>query len=277
MQKKHETIKTRIWFEEPESDNPYAANACYCSGYDVYGELLGNISWIQYLYLLFKLELPTPQQAQLLENLAVALANPGIRDHSVRAAMNAGVGGSTRASALMAALAVGAGNLGGGREVFQAMGLWKDLGKDIEPWRAVLGDVDHHESVDVWVPMEHFPGFDPNGNTCPKPIIQALELLAENSPGKSLKWLLENRAMLESEIGYPLAMSGVAAAALADVELSPEQGEMLYLMLRLPGAAAHALEQENHGWRQYPFFGSSIKPMSDEDYQSLLRSLGEEQ
>src|SRR5690606_40818314 len=52
-------------------------------------------------------------------------------DLSVRAAMNAGVGGSTRASALMAALAVGAGNLGGGREVYLCVALWQSLGSDL--------------------------------------------------------------------------------------------------------------------------------------------------
>ena len=120
-----ETITTKIWRETPETDNPFAAAECFCSGYDVYGDLLKNASYIDYLYLLFKLEPPTSQQSALLEGLAIALANPGPRDHSVRAAMSAGVGGSTHASALIAALSVGAGNLGGAREVFHAMEYWQ--------------------------------------------------------------------------------------------------------------------------------------------------------
>ena len=110
--KKQEVIHTKIWREEPELDNPFAAKKCFCAGYDVYGDLLGKASWIEYLYLLFMLEKPTEQQAKLLETIAVTIANPGIRDHSVLAAMNAGVGGSTSASVLMAALAVGAGQYG---------------------------------------------------------------------------------------------------------------------------------------------------------------------
>ena len=115
---KQEVIHTKIWREEPEPDNPFAAKKCFCAGYDVYDDLLGKASWAEYIYLLFKLEKPTAQQAKLLETIAVAIANPGIRDHSVRAAMNAGVGGSSSASALMAALAVGAGQYGGAREVY---------------------------------------------------------------------------------------------------------------------------------------------------------------
>ncbi|MEE8428226.1 MAG: citryl-CoA lyase, partial [Gammaproteobacteria bacterium] len=121
MGKKKEVIHTRIWEEEPEPDNPFAARACYCCGYDVYGDLLGKAGWSEYLYLLFRGERPNEAQARLLEGLAVILANPGLRDHGVRAAMNGGVGGSTHAACLMAALAVGAGQLGGGREVVLAM------------------------------------------------------------------------------------------------------------------------------------------------------------
>ena len=70
---KKETITTKIWNEVPEDDNPFAARVCYCSGFDVYGDLLGKASYIEYLYLLFKLEPPSQNQAKLLEGLAVAL------------------------------------------------------------------------------------------------------------------------------------------------------------------------------------------------------------
>ena len=131
MNTEREVIYSRIWEEIPEPDNPFAAATCYCSGYDVYGDLLGKASWIEYLYLLFKLEPPTPEQARLLEGLAVALANPGPRDHSVQAAMCGGVGGSTAASCLIAALAVGAGQYGGAHEVALAMSYWQDCGTDL--------------------------------------------------------------------------------------------------------------------------------------------------
>ena len=123
---------------EKQPDNPFAAASCYCSGYDVYGDLLKHASFIDYLYLLFKLEQPNPQQSALLEGLAIALANPGLRDHSVRAAMSAGVGGSTHASSLIAALSVGAGNLGGGREIFCAMDHWQRCGTSLEKWQQLI-------------------------------------------------------------------------------------------------------------------------------------------
>src|SRR6266571_4178248 len=101
--KKREKIHTRIWLEEPEPDNPFAARAAYCHGYDVFGEMLGKARWVEMVYLLFRGEAPSPQNADLLEALAVALANPGPRDPSVHAAMCGGVCGSTAAASLIAA------------------------------------------------------------------------------------------------------------------------------------------------------------------------------
>ncbi|PCJ84640.1 MAG: citryl-CoA lyase, partial [Thiotrichaceae bacterium] len=79
-EKTREQITTNIWREEAEPDNPFAAAKSYCAGFDVYGDLLGKISLIEYLWLLFKLEPPSKEQARMLEGLAVALANPGPRD-----------------------------------------------------------------------------------------------------------------------------------------------------------------------------------------------------
>jgi len=258
-----EQISTRIWRETAEEDNPFAASACFCGGYDVYGDLLGKASYVEYLYLLFKLERPTSSQAKLLEGLAVALANPGPRDHSVRAAMCAGVGGSTHASALIGALSVGAGNLGGGREVYTAVQYWLHCGTEIDTWRKMINEPPVEERADVWMPIEHPPGFDPNGASCPTPVKQTLDHLAEVSGSDHLFWLQKNRETLEAITGLPLTMSGVAAASMVALELNPEQAEMLYLLLRLPGAAVHSLEQEKLGWRKYPFFGDGLKLLND--------------
>lgn len=255
---KRETIRTRIWREEPEADNPFAAARCYCHGYDVYGEVLGKASWVEFVYLLFIGERPTADQARLLEDLAVALANPGPRDHSIQAAMNGGVGGSHAAACLMAALGVGAGQLGGAREVMLAMQVWDECGNDLEAWQRRIETPIKQERVDVWPAMEHFPGFDPHGASCSTPVRQILLHLANRSPGTALPWLLDHRTELEAVSGSPLAMAGIAAATFYDLALKPEQGEMLYLILRLPGAAAHALEQKKLGFRHFPFFQGAV-------------------
>lgn len=258
-----ERIRTRIWRETPEADNPFAARTAHCHGYDVYGEMLGRARWVEMLYLLFRGEAPAAAAADLLETLAVALANPGPRDPAVHAAMCGGVGGSTSASCLIAALAVGAGQLAGGREVFLAMHAWAACDTDLDAWRRRLAAPAADPSP-IWPAPGHAPGFDPHGASTALPVEQTLARLARHEGTRRLPWLAANRPALEAACGHPLALAGVAAAAFADLGLAPEEGEMLHLLLRLPGAAAHALEQRRYGHKKFPFFAVELEtPLSD--------------
>lgn len=254
---------SRIWDEEPEADDPFTAAACFAHGFDVYGDLLGKVRITQYLFLLFTGKAPTAAQERLLDLLSVALANPGPREASVNAAMNGGVGGSTAAACLMAALAVGAGQYGGAHEVWHAMNLWVECDTSLPTWLTRLAEPDKPTRADIWLPMEHAPGFNPNGVSCPTPVRQTLDVLARESPGHRLAWLATHREALEAAARCPLAMSGVTAAALADLGLDPVRGEMLCLLLRLPGAAVHALEQWEVGWRRFPFYHDSLHILDD--------------
>lgn len=255
---------SNIWLEEPEESNPFAARASYCHGYDVSGQIIPQAGWFEYLLLMFKGDRPQAEESRLLEKLAMVLANPGPREASVRAAMNAGVAGTNHSSALMAALAVGAGQYGGAQEVSICMRLWQECGQSLDLWSTRLFNPEEDERADIWLPMEHAPGFDPNGDVTPTPVLQTLEFLASLAPENgSLAWLKNNRARLESKVGYPLAISGIAAAALVDLGLDQDQGSMLYLMLRLPGAAVHALEQKQMGWKKFPYYGPAIELADD--------------
>lgn len=252
-----QTISTRIWQEEAEAGNPFATQVARCRGYDVYGEMLGRARWSDMLFLLFAGQAPSAAQAELLETLAVAVANPGPRDASVHAAMCGGIGGSNSASCLTAALAVGAGLNGGAREVFLAMENWQSCACDLDHWATRLAEKPS-EAASIWPAAEHPAGFDPHAVSTSLPVRQTLAALAACSPGWRLAWLDAQRPQLEALAGHPLALSGVAAATLADLDLTPEQGEMLYLLLRLPGAAAHALEQKQISHRNFPFFALEL-------------------
>ncbi|WP_228892835.1 citrate synthase family protein [Pseudoduganella aquatica] len=252
-------IHTAIWQETPEADNPFATRAAYCRGYDVYGAMAGNARWMEMLWLLLRAELPAGPELDILEALAVALANPGPRDASVHAAMCGGVGGSTAASSLMAALAVGAGRSGGAREVHDAMTMWKRCGADLAAWRAFHA-ASAHDPVDVWPEQSHLPGFDPHGAATPLPVRQLLATLDRMGAGPGTTWLHAGLEDARAAAGLPLAMCGVAACVLHDLGFSPDEGEMLYLLLRLPGAAAHALEQKAVGFKRFPFYKLELDP-----------------
>lgn len=248
-----ESLHTSIWQEVPEQDNPYAAALCRAHGYDVYGQLLGRAGYIEYFYLLLKGERPTPQVARALDILTVAIANPGPRDPSVHAAMAVGATGGAAASALISALSAGAGSAGGAREVLLAMQAWLTCGTDLDAWRERI-TAPPAPRPPSWPQESHAPGFDPHGVRCATPVLQYLSAMATALPGGKLAWLEHNRLAFEKVAGAPLAQNGVTAAAFIDLDLTPEQGEMLTLLWRLPGAAMHALEQGQRGFRQFPYF-----------------------
>ena len=246
-------IRTRIWLEEPETDNPAMTRAAHCHGYDVYGAMLGHARWVDMLFLLLRGEAPSVQQAGMLDVLAVALANAGPRDPANHAAMCAGVGGSTAASALIAAIAVGAGSHGGAREVLLAMQDWQRCGTDAKSWAARF-ETAAADIASVWPGCEHPPGFDPAGTQTSTIVTQTLHRLAAMGAAPRVLWLAEHLRVMQSMTGMAVSLQGVAAAALADLGFTPEQGEMAHLLLRLPGAAAHALEQQALGHKSFPFF-----------------------
>ena len=292
-----EKITTAFWNEVAEPDDPYSAERCYCSGYDVYGELIQKAAWLDYLYLLFKRTRPSKGQSALLNVLAIAVANPGPREHSVQAAMSAGAGGSGAAASLMAAIGVGAGNLGGARDVFHMMQAWQRWGNNLPCWLAYLADFSEQNgsasdvqmsSGDVWLPLEHPPGFAPHGVRCTQPVKQTLTRLVECykghhgggvsggvscDSGEHTFWLQQHRETLEEAVNMPLAMTGVMAAAMLDMGFDAEQGEMLTLLLRLPGAAVHALEQRERGWKSFPFHGDDLTVTNDPERESPVDSV----
>lgn len=256
-----DVIHSRIWQEEPEADNPFATRVARCHGFDVYGEMLGNARWVDMLFLLFRGEPPSEPAALTLETLAVALANPGPRDPSVHAAMCGGTGGSPAAASLMAALAVGAGGLLGGREVLLACQDWNDCGHDLQAWCQRLHNPHPAvSSVSAWPPPEHPPGFDPHGLRMSQVVEQTLICLTNLSPGTNLAWLNTHRNELERAAGLPLGLVGVVAATFTDLGFKPEEAEILYLIMRLPGAAAHALEQGALGHKKFPFYVNEFEP-----------------
>jgi citrate synthase len=246
-------MQSGIWLEEPEADNPFAARAAFCHGYDVYGDMIGSASWADMIHLLFKGEAPSASARASLDILAVALANPGPRDPSVHAAMCGGVGGSVAAASLMAALAVGAGSFGGAREVALAMEAWRVCGKDLAAWQA-RWENPPAEVASVWPSAGHPVGFDPHGVSTSTPVRQTLARLAALDGSSRSAWLAAHLPEIEKAARHPLGLTGVAAAALCDLDFLPQAGEMLYLLLRLPGAAAHALEQGDFGHKRFPWY-----------------------
>jgi citrate synthase len=160
---------------------------------------------------------------------------------------------------------VGAGGAGGAREVLLAMQAWQGSGKSLEAWQAHFTERAAHgtEPVGIWPRAEHPAGFDPLGVATTTPAKQVLMRLATLDADSRCAWLAANLTAMEQAAGHPLSLLGVAAAAFADLDMLPDEGEMLCLLLRLPGAAAHALEQGRAGHKRFPFYELELEPAAD--------------
>lgn len=251
-----DAVKTRLWSETPAAEDDFVARKCLAAGYDVYGDLLGQVGWIEYLYLLFMRNAPTPEQTKLLNDLGVAIACLGPRDPAIQAAMTAAAAGATAASSLIAAIAVGAGQFNGARDVHDLMLIWTESGNSVDAWKKNLFQKAGNQTI--WPERSHPPGFDPTAGICSATLIQTLTHLCQGQHTAHLQWLHTHRVALQDTVGMPLAFSAVAAAAFLDLELDAQQGEMLFLLLRLPGAATFAVEQHQRGWKDYPFHKNKL-------------------
>jgi len=258
------SFESNIWLDEPQDDDPFTAKASYCHGYDVFAQLIQKASFSDYILMLFTGSRPSREQSKLFETLAVAMANLGPRDAAVRASMNAAVGGAPAASSLIAALAVGAGQTGGARETYFLSQCFQKFGTDQQLWiKQLLKPNSNRLREDIWDEFEHSPGFRPHGVSCAKTLQQLLKALNNCGDFSTVKWLSDQRETLEQEINAPMGHTFVSAAVFFDLGLDPHQAEMCGLLLSLPGAAVHALEAKQQGWRKFPFFGQSVELTDD--------------
>lgn len=248
---------TRIWHEQPSSDNPYIAASALCHGYDLF-ELMEKRSFVDVFYLLFRGELPSAAEAQLLQSLMVAFINPGPRHPATRAAMNAGVGKSDPLHILPIASAVLGGEYMGGGEIEHAMRFFRkqqntNAGEFFETIEHMAAEKTAEEKTLLT------PGFGArNGGIEIMAVEVANRLVKLEAAGKALHWGCELNQQLHPR-GAGWLMTGVAAAVFADLGFQPRAGGCLFQLLGAPGLVAHGLELANKPITAMPF-------VSDEQY-----------
>lgn len=240
---------TRIWCEQPSPDNPYLASRCLCHGYDLM-ELAGKRSFVDVLFLLFIGELPTRQQAALLETLMIAFINPGPRHPATRAAMNGGVGRTQAAHLLPIGLSVLSGSHLGGEEVVLAMKYLR-RNRDNDPRalaQKLLGEPRASSGDCHLIPGvgSRFGGIDP----IPR---QLAALIAKmEARGETFRW---GSQFVEEVTPHGLGWlsTGLTAAVLCDLGFPPLSGAGLFQLISAPGLLAHGLELINQPVTAMPF------------------------
>jgi citrate synthase len=251
-----ERQSTKIWWEEPSSDNPYIAANHYCHGYNLI-ELMKERSFIDVFFLLFNAKLPSKSQAEVLECLMSALINPGPRHAATRAAMNTAIGKTDTHQILPISLAILGGSYLGSDEVESSMRFIKKHTRK-EPFgvaETLLSNTAIPEEGDCH-PVAGFGSRFSGIDEFPKKI--ADHLLSLEGAGKNLRWCSEFVSALKPHnMGW--LITGVAAATFADLGFNPRCGAGLFQLLSAPGMLAHGLELSNKPITAMPF-------VKDEDY-----------
>lgn len=245
-------VRTAIWRDVAAEGDPFLPDRSLCHGYDFFGSVVPNASFPETIWLLFRGDKIPPEFLRLFEKTLSCMANLGPRHPAVHASMSAGAVGTPSASAMVAHLAISAGTHLGARDVFEAASAFLRMPPD-GALEALEKRSDETESVDFFTTPSRPPGTDPNATELAGTVRSALRTFADSGSARCRSILASYENFSERNAGH-LAMTGAVSAALCDLGFSPEQSEMLYLVVPLFGSAAHCLEQRTNGFQHFPFY-----------------------
>jgi len=243
-------IPTEICYEVPTEENPYIAKQIRYHGYDIL-ELLQKRSYIDVVYLLFKGELPSNKQHDLLEKLMIGLCSPGVRHDATRAAMVTGAGKSEVVHILPISLAVLGGEHLGSTEVQQSIRFLKANINNC-PTTVAIDVLKKFKSSEV-ENSNVVPGFGRIYDGVDQHTQKLAELLIKiDSNNQCLNWCNSFVSELNSQ-GYSWLATGLAAAVFVDLELDSRTGAGLFQLISAPGLLAHGLEKSMQPVTAMPF------------------------
>ncbi|MCT6698167.1 citrate/2-methylcitrate synthase [Rheinheimera sp. 4Y26] len=233
---------SRITEEVAATDNPYLTVQQRICGYDLL-ELMQKRSFTDLLFLLLTGELPDAAQAQLLQQLQIALCNAGPRHPATRAVMTAAVSKARPEHLLPIGLQV----LGGERQGAVAVA---------SAWQALKQQLDGI-STDNQLPPAGFGQLYGEADPLMADILNQLARLPAAGPALALcrqlqqQWQPQQQGVLDV---------GLCAAACLDLGIGQRESIGLFQLLRAPGLLAHGMEQTHR-----PITASPL--LADEDYE----------
>jgi len=246
---------TKICQEVPDENNPYIAKEMHLHGYDLM-ELMQKKSFIEVLLLLFKGELPTAHNVQLLEQLMIALINPGPRHPATRAAINTGVGKTEITHILPISLSILSGTHLGAGEIPASMAFLRKNSKK-DPIALVQEQLKNKpEEQGDWHIAAGFGSRFGGIDIIPNQIAQQLLLLPASE--RIMPWA-ETYAQALKPYNMGWLVTGVAAAVFTEIGIRPNQATGLFQIICSPGLFAHGVEFCNKSITSFPF-------TSDENY-----------
>lgn len=217
-------------------------------------QLIGEVSFVDMVWLLTRGELPTRQQAKLLEAVLVSGVDHGPHAPTIaiaRMAITCGIGINNAMGS--AANVMGDVHGGAGEQLMELMGL---IDRRVEGGAArgqvVAEEIDRYrDEVTRYVPGfgHRFHPRDPRG---PRLFDLAREAVAQGViVGRFVAIAGAIQAHLEARTGRHITMNvdGSGAAILSELGFAPKLGRGLFVLSRSVGILAHAWEQHQQGGR----------------------------
>lgn len=223
-------------------------NKILVRGY-VLDELMGRVSFGEAVYLVLTGELPSRDVGRLIEALLVSSIDHGVTPPSTLAARNvATTGAPTRAAAAAGVLAFGS-PLGGGGSIDacfhfleQGLGLVGEWVSYDDAARRLVEQL--HDEGRIPPGFGHrFHSQDPRAGR----LLQLALNLDLEGPHvrllRSVERVLAERRDGRNDSPMPINADGAIAAVCGDLGLGAETASVLFMVSRLPGIVAHALEE----------------------------------
>lgn len=217
-------------------------------------DLIGKLSFPQMIWLMLRGDLPTPQQAALLEAALVSAVDHGPQAPSISIARMAVTCGAELNNAMASAINVLADIHGGAGQ--QCMELYFDIDRRMKNGASLAEAVD--AGLDAWI-AEHgkvIPGFGHRFHPIDPRAVKMIPMVEEAEKagvvsGNFARIGRQVEATLEARKGkrIPMNIDGVTAVIYAELGFPAELGRGLFILSRSVGILAHAWEQYQQGGR----------------------------
>jgi citrate synthase len=217
-------------------------------------DLIGKLSFPQMIWLMLRGDLPSPEQAGLLEAALVSAVDHGPHAPSIAIARMAVTCGAELNNAMASAINVLAGIHGGAGQ--QCMQLYADVARRQANGRALRVAVEEALAAFVAEQGKVIPGFGHRFHPLDPRAVKLMAMVEEAAragvvAGTFAQIGREVEAVLEARKGkrIPMNIDGITAVIYAELGFAPELGRGLFILSRSVGILAHAWEQFRQGGR----------------------------
>lgn len=217
-------------------------------------DLIGKLSFPQMIWLMLRGDLPTPQQAALLEAALVSAVDHGPQAPSISISRMAVTCGAELNNAMASAINVLADIHGGAGQ--QCMEMYFDMDRRMKDGASLADAV--NAGLDAWI-AEHgkvIPGFGHRFHPIDPRAVKMIPMVEEAEKagvvaGNFARIGRQVEATLEARKGkrIPMNIDGVTAVIYAELGFPAELGRGLFILSRSVGILAHAWEQYQQGGR----------------------------